>query len=139
VANTVFFTATRCLTSRRRWERGQHGVLHGNALLDEQASMGDQLAQGPGLSIGQLHAGQEVGLQKPRQRVGIDLVGLDLGVRDGLHLQGVGHHDPAGVLGDNGVDRPGVESGLQDDLVAGAQILGPPIDLLGRASDPILL
>ncbi len=61
-------------------EGGQHGVLHGDALLDEQTSMGDQLTQGPGLLIGKLHAGQEVGLQKSGQRVGVDLVGLDPGV-----------------------------------------------------------
>ena len=65
---------------------GQHGVLDGGALLDEQAPMGDQLAHRPGLLVRKLHAGQKVGMEKPCQRIGVDLVGLDLGVRDGLHL-----------------------------------------------------
>ena len=118
---------------------GQHGVLDGDALLDEQAPMGDQLPHCPGLLGGKLHAWQEVGMEEPCQRIGVDLVGLDLGVCDGLHLQGVGHHDPARVLGDDGVDRPAVEGRLQNDLIAGTQALGPAIDLLGRAPDPILL
>lgn len=66
-------------------------VLHSGAATDDLVAPRHQAAPAFRLGIGQPHLGQKAGRMQRRQDTGIDLVGLDVRVRDRLHLQRIGH------------------------------------------------
>ena len=53
-----------------------------------------------------------------------------LGMGDGLHLKGVGHHDPAGVALEDPLDRPTVEGCFEGHRIDAAESRGELLDRL---------
>lgn len=97
--------------------------------------MGHELAHGPRLRGGELDLRQEVHSQQLRQDVSIDLVGLDPRVRDGLELRRIRDDPPVDVAAQDLDDRPAVEGGVEDDLVAAREALAEGLDGLRIAAD----
>lgn len=83
-------------------------VLHSGPVTDDLAAPRHQAPPALGLGIGQPdlgqpdlgqpNLGQKAGRMQRGQDTGIDLVGLDMRVRNRLHLQRIGHDD-AGCVG----------------------------------------
>ena len=118
--------------TRRDEVRRQDGVdlvLHPRAMADHLVAARHQPTQALGLRIGHPHLGQEISRAKRGQHAGVDLVGLDPGVRDRLHLQRVGDDHPRHVRGQHPHHRHGVAGGLDHHLVvlgqAAAEALQP--------------
>jgi hypothetical protein len=92
-------------------------VLHPGAMSDDLIAPRHQAAPALGLGIGQPHLGQEAGRVQRRQDAGVDLVGLDVGVGDRLHLQRIGHDDAGHVGAQHAHHRHRIAGGLEYHLV----------------------
>ena len=64
---------------------------------------------------------QKIGGPQRRQYAGIDLVRLDVRMRNGLDLQRIGHDDTGHIWRQHADDGYGVAGRLNDDLVLFAQ------------------
>ena len=71
-----------------------------------------------------------------RQRACVDLVGLHVGMGDGLHLKRVGDHHPRHEGRLNPRHRHGVAGGLDDDLVRGLEALAEALQRRAGHLDP---
>ena len=116
-------------------------VTQTGALLHEGAVPRDTPTQHARLGVGHPDLRDEVGGEELSEGAGVDLVGLDLGVRDRLGPQRVGDDDATGALGQQIGDRPGVGGGLEHDLVVRAECAGevPQRLRLGRDAQLALL
>ena len=111
-------------------------VLQPRALAHQMRAPGDLAPARLGVLVGDPHARQVVGGQQLREDLGIDLVGLDLGLGDRPRLLRVGHHNPRNPAGQQPHDRVRVPGRLQRDLVAGRQAVGEDPQRLRRRRDP---
>jgi len=97
-------------------------IPHGRPLVHQRTAPAGQLPQPPGLLVGHPNTGQEVGPQQLGQHPGVDLVGLDLGLGNGLRLHRIGD-DHFGHEWPQDVDHgPGVGAGLQRHMVGFAKV-----------------
>ena len=80
-----------------RMQDGMHLVLDPRAMPDDLVAARHQPAQALGLGIGQPDLRQEARRPQRRQHAGVDLVGLDVSMRDRLDLQRVGHDHPRDI------------------------------------------
>ena len=92
---------------------GVDAVALPGLLLHQRAAAGNQMAQLAGCVVGHPDLGNEVRGQELRQNLGVHLVGLDLGARDGPRAQGIGDNHATGVLAQQVGHRPGVDRGLE--------------------------
>ena len=106
---------------------GQHAVdavPHHRPLADQRAAAAGQLAEPAGGLVGLPDLRQEVATEKLGQHVGIDLIGLDLGLGDGLGGQGIGDHQLGHVRPQDVGHSPAVGRGFEGHVVRGLEDLG---------------
>jgi hypothetical protein len=104
-------------------EQGVNAVLEPGAVVSERGALGGLAAQQARAGVGAPDCGQVVEPQQMRQYGGVDLVGLDLGLRNGAGQQRIGDGEAADMRSQHIGDFPGVEGGLQRDLVLLAEML----------------
>jgi hypothetical protein len=110
-------------------------VLGPRPLGHQGGAVSEQAAEPLGAVVGLPDRGQVVATEELGEDLGVDLVGLDLGLGDGVGLERIADDD----LGDEGAedvdDGPGVGGGLQGEVVALAE-LGPGerLQLLSQAA-----
>jgi hypothetical protein len=131
---------------RHRRSRGQVArqdcmnlVFDPGPLPNQVSAAGDLPTQRPGPIVRQPHWRQKVSGQQLRKNPGIDLVGLDLRLRDHPGLRRVRHHHPACQRDQQGRDRVAVAGGLQRHLIIGAKLSSPLSQRLRRDRDPALI
>ena len=104
-------------------------VLHPGAMSDDLIAPRHQAAPAFGLGIRQPHLRQEPGRVQRCQDTGVDLIGLDVGVGNRLHLQRIGHDDACHMGAEHAHYRHRVAGGFEDHLVvrhqAAAEALEP--------------
>jgi hypothetical protein len=93
-------------------------------------------AQGVGLVVGQPHAGQVVGRQQLREDLGVDLVGLDLGLGDRARLGRIRDHHARHPSLQQPRDRVRVAGRLQRHLVLRPEAVGEQPQRLRRRRNP---
>jgi hypothetical protein len=93
-------------------------------------------AQRVRLVVGQPHRRQVVGRQQLREHLGVDRVGLDLGLGDRARLRRVGHDHARHASLEQARDRVRVARRLQRDLIAGHQAVGEQPQRLRCRRDP---
>jgi hypothetical protein len=98
-----------------------HAVLDGHAVADQAGPPAGPAAQLLRGCVGLPHARQKVAAQQLGQHVGIDLVGLDLGLGDGFGLHWIADHDLGHARPQRLDHRPGVGGRLQNDPVGRQQ------------------
>jgi len=101
-----------------------HLVLQPGALAHDMRPPGDLPAQRVRRFISDPHTRQIVGGQKLREDPGVDLVGLDLRLRDRPGLHRVGHHHTSHSRLDHPHDRVRVARRLDRDLILRAEAVG---------------
>ena len=125
--------------ARRDQMRGQDRmdlVLHPGAVPDDLVAPRHQAAPALGLGIGQPDLGQEAGRMQRRQDTGVDLVGLDVGVGDRLHLQRIGHDHAGHVGAEHAHHRHRVAGRLEHDLVVLGQAAAEALEPRAGHVDP---
>jgi len=70
------------------------------------------------------------------QDTGIDLVGLEVRLRDRLHMQRIGHDDASHIGAENADYRHRVAGGLEDDLIALGQTAVKALERRAGHVDP---
>jgi hypothetical protein len=106
---------------------GEHAVdavAHHRPLADQGRAAAGQFAEPAGLLVGLPDLRQEVAAEELGQDVGVDLVGLDLGLGDGFGSHGVGDQHLGHVRPQGVGHGPAVGGGLQGYVVSGPQDLG---------------
>ena len=119
---------------------GMDTVLDPGTVTDERGPMTGHLAQQPGLRVRDPDLGEVVDTEQLRQHEGIDLVGLDLGLGDGLGAQRIGDDD----LADEGLqdldDGPGIGGRLECQLVLGRkETFGEVQQLVPGTVEPVAM
>jgi hypothetical protein len=71
-------------------EQPRDAVLAADALLDQAEPRAHQIPGAPHLRADHVSLGDDVGIEKHGEHIGVDLVGFDLGRRDCLEPGGVG-------------------------------------------------
>jgi hypothetical protein len=128
-----------------RLQDGKRLVLDPRPVLHDLVAPRHQPMKPLGVGVGHSDLGQEARGSERGKHPGVDLAGLDLGVRDCLDLQRVGHDHPGNIRPKHPHHRYRVAGRLDHDLVrigqgsaeafqAGASHIDPPC----RAQSPIL-
>ena len=102
-------------------EHGVDLVAQGGPLAHQPLAVGKAAAQRAGLLVWHPDLGQEVSGAELGEHLRVDLVGLDLGLRDRLGLHRVRDRHPPGVLRQDVEDGPGHRRRLEHDVVRGAE------------------
>jgi hypothetical protein len=126
----------------------QHGVdlvLAARALAHQLGAPSEPAAQRPGVLVGHPAHGQQIGVEQPRERAGVQAIGLDPRLGDRLEILRAGHHDTRGVRLEQPRDPQRVAGRLQRDLIARRQTVGEHLqrfrigrDAAGRAHTAVL-
>jgi hypothetical protein len=111
-------------------------ILGGGALGDETSPVSDEGAEFADVMGRDPDLGDDVGCEELGQGEGVAFVGLDGSRRDELDVVGVGDGDAGNEGLDDVVDEPGVGGGLQDDGIAGPEVLGSPVFELEYGGPP---
>lgn len=101
--------------------------------------MENEVTERVGVRIGDPHGRQEVGGQQPGEHLGVDLVGLHLGLRNHPRLERVRDDDPAGVLAQEPLEGDRVGAGLESHLIVRAEPLSKGSDLGGAGGEATAL
>jgi len=103
-------------------EDGVDAVFDASAVGGEVGAGGGEVAEGGGVGVGDPDFGQEVGAEELGEDEGVDFVGFDAGLGDGAGAQGVGDDEAREEGLEEGDDGPGVEGGLEGELVGGLEV-----------------
>ena len=114
-------------------------VFDPGPLPNQVSAAGDLPTQRPGPIIRQPHRRQKVRRQQLRKDPSIDLVGLDLRLRNRPGLGWVRYHHPTHDRGQQVRDRITVTGGLQRHLIIDAKLNSPLSQRLRRNRDPTLI
>jgi hypothetical protein len=116
-----------------------HLILEPGPLPHQVSASGHLPTQRPRSVVRQPHRRQKVRREQLRQDPGIDLVGLDLRLRDRPGLRRIRHHHPTHDRGQQGGDRVTVAGGLQRHLIITTQVRCPVPQRLRCHRDPALV
>jgi hypothetical protein len=111
-------------------------VLQPRPLAHDVRPTSNLTAQRMGLLVGEPHPGQKVGRQQLRQHFRVDLVGLDLRLRDHARLLRIGHHHPRDPRLQQLRDRVRVARRLDRYLIRRHQAIREQPEALGRRRHP---
>lgn len=96
----------------------------------------DETAKPLGPLVGNPHLRQKAAGMELRQNPGIDLVGLDPGMGDRLHLHRIGDNHPADEGRKHAHHRHGIAGRLDNDLVSCNQAAAEPFQTGAGHVDP---